>query len=76
MVSSTISEGNIIIEANEPYSSEILEGDSHSMVFFYEKSKEDISLIFSISSPNVNFLISNNPKCNPVTESCADFSGG
>ena len=76
LLTSSIAEGSIIISPNQPYSSEILEGDVHSIIFFYEKTKGDIAIMFSISSPNVDFLISSNPKCNPVTVSCAKFSGG
>lgn len=69
-----MAQGNLIIAANKPFSSEILQGDTHQMVFYYEKSAGDTAIIFSVSTPSVDFLVST--KCNPVTPACAKYSGG
>jgi len=63
------------IEANTPFSNEILALDTHYLKFHYEKSSKDVALVFSITSPSVRFFISAHSKCTPVNEKCADYSG-
>lgn len=64
-----------MLKTNEPFSSEILEGDYHQLMFYYEHQVDDTSLTFSVSNSNVAFLISNNNKCNPVRPNCAKYYG-
>jgi hypothetical protein len=70
-----ISEGKIVIKENQPFSSEIIEGDIHQYVYFYENDKDDVSLTFSVSNNNVAYMIATSKRCNPVNSNCAKYFG-
>ena len=71
-----INEGNIVLSENQPFSSEIIEGDTHQYLYFYENDKDDdVSLTFSVSNDNVAFMIATSKRCNPINSNCAKYFG-
>jgi hypothetical protein len=62
---------DVKMEPNVPFTAEITAGESQYLKFYYEHTSKDMALVFSITSPDVQFYISSKSKCSPVTAECA-----